>query len=248
MVDVDVIPAIDLMKGQVVRLAQGDPEKATVYQSLGSPADVAEYWKNEGARYLHVIDLDAATGLGNNRRRIREITERVETPMQVGGGIRTYGDVDEILGLGVDRTILGTLAMERPDVLADLLEKFGANRIAVALDYLDDRIVVRGWKEDTEDSIEDALPKFAQLGVRTFLMTSVSRDGLLTGPDFGTLTKCTKDKSLNILAAGGVASLEDLLRLKTIGVKGVVVGKALYERRFRLKEALSMLGGKYAGS
>src|SRR4030042_3556132 len=99
------------MKGQVVRLTQGDPEKATVYQSLGSPADVAEHWENEGARYLHVIDLDAAMDLGNNRKQIREIAERIETPLEVGGGIRTSEDVNDILGLGVDRAILGTLAM-----------------------------------------------------------------------------------------------------------------------------------------
>jgi len=237
---VEIIPAIDLMKGRVVRLTQGDPEKATVYKSLGSPADVAERWKNEGARYLHVIDLDAAMDLGNNRKQIREIAKRVETPMEVGGGIRTSEDVIDIMGLGVDRAILGTLAMERPDILVDLLAKFGSNRIAVALDYLDDRIVIRGWKRDTGNSLDDALSKLVRLGASTFLMTSVSRDGLLTGPDLETLTKYAKHKSLNILAAGGVASLEDLSRLKTTGVKGVVVGKALYEGRFRLEEALSM--------
>jgi phosphoribosylformimino-5-aminoimidazole carboxamide ribotide isomerase len=237
---VDIIPAIDLMNGQVVRLEQGDPAKATLYKALGSPAQVAERWKDEGARYLHVVDLDAAMELGNNRPQIHEIVRRVETPMEVGGGIRTVEDIHDILGLGVDRVILGTVAVERPEMLVNSLSEFGSNRIAVALDYLGDRIVVRGWKKDAGYSVENALSRFIELGVQTFLMTSVSRDGLLTGPDIETLNQCTKHKSISILAAGGVGSLEDLRRLKTTGVKGVVVGKALYEGRFKLKEALSL--------
>lgn len=238
---VEIIPAIDLMKGNVVRLTQGDPEKATLYQALGRPVEIAERWINEGARYLHVIDLDAAMDLGNNRAHIREIARNVETHIQVGGGIRRQEDIDDIVCLGVDRVILGTLAMEKAETLMNSLAKFGSNRIVVALDYKGDHIVVRGWKKDTGCSVKNALSKFIKLGIRTFLMTSVSRDGLLTGPDLETLGKCTQNRFVSILAAGGVGSLGDLRRLKATGVAGVVVGKALYEGRFKLKEALSLV-------
>lgn len=238
--ELDIIPAIDLMNGQVVRLQQGNPERATYYSGLGSAAQVAECWRDEGARYLHVVDLDAAMDLGNNRPQIFEIVKSVGTPMEVGGGIRTAGDIRAMLGLGVDRVILGTVALEKPEILVNSLTEFGSERIAVALDYVNDRVVIRGWKKDTGYSVENALSRFIELGVQTFLMTSVSRDGLLTGPDLETLARCAEHKFINILAAGGVGNLEDLRKLRTTGVKGVVVGKALYEGHFKLREALSL--------
>ncbi len=236
-----MIPAIDLMKGQVVRLQQGDPDRATFYNALGNPIQIAELWKNEGARYLHIVDLDAAIGTGNNRSQIRMIIDMVKLPLEVGGGIRTVEDVRLFINLGVDRVILGTAAMEQPELLVSCLSECGSDKIAVALDYLGTNVMTRGWTKYTGYSVESALSRLVEVGVRTFILTCISRDGSLTGPDLETLARCARLKSINILAAGGVGSLEDLQRLKNIGVKGVVVGKALYEGRIRLSEVLSII-------
>jgi len=239
----EVIPAIDLMKGKVVRLSQGDPKTAKAYDQLGDPVAIAKMWEKDGANILHIIDLDAALNLGNNFSMIAKIAAAVNLPIQVGGGIRKLETAEKLLEMGISRIILGALAFNEPQTITKLQKKFGDERIIVALDHQGGRVMVEGWKTPTKLGIEEALAKFLDLEVKTFLVTSIARDGTLIGPDINTLSKVCVYPSVSIIAAGGISSLNDLKILKRIGVKGVVVGKALYEGVFTLKEALKIAKG-----
>jgi phosphoribosylformimino-5-aminoimidazole carboxamide ribotide isomerase len=239
-----VIPAIDLMKGRVVRLSRGDPSTAKVYDQLGSPVEIASKWKREGAQKLHIIDLDAAFGFGNNTSSIAEIAGCLSLPIQVGGGIREIDSAERMFKLGISQVILGALAFSKPQTIKQIQEKFGQNTVIVALDNKDGRIMVEGWKKPTKLGVEEAIAKFADLGVGTFLVTSITKDGMLSGPDVELLSDLCRDLSVGVIAAGGIGSLEDLKMLNTVGVAGVVVGKALYEGRFTLGEALTTVRGE----
>jgi len=239
----EVIPAIDLMKGRVVRLSQGDPKTAKAYDQLGEPVAVAKMWEKDGAKTLHIIDLDAALNMGNNFAIISKIAEAVNLPIQVGGGIRKLETAESLLEMGISRIILGALAFNEPHTLTKLQKKFGDERLIVALDHQKGRVMVEGWKTPTKLGIEEALAKFLDLQVKMFLVTSITQDGTLIGPDVNTLSKVCMYPSVSIIAAGGISSLNDLIILKQIGVKGVVVGKALYEGVFTLKEALKVAKG-----
>jgi len=233
-----VIPAIDLMKGKVVRLSRGDPATAKVYDQWGTPVQVALKWKAEGAERLHIIDLDAAFGIGNNLPVIKEIAETVALPIQVGGGIRTVESAEKILTAGIRYVILGALAFSQPDAIARLRGKFGLESMIVALDNKDGRVMVEGWKTGIGFTMWEAMEKFVNLGVTTFLITSIAQDGMLQGPDLETLSEASTYPGVKVIAAGGISSLGDLVALKQVGVESVVVGKALYEGRFTLKEAI----------
>lgn len=239
----EVVPAIDLMEGKVVRLSQGDPKTVKVYDYLGEPVVIAKKWEKEGANTLHIIDLDAAFNRGSNLAIISKITDTVNLPIQVGGGIRKLETAENLLRMGISRIILGALAFNEPHTLTKLRKKFGDERVIVALDHQSGRVMVEGWKTSTKLGIDEALAKFLDLQVKTFLITSITKDGTLTGPDFNTLSKACAYPHLSIIAAGGVSSLNDLTILKQIGVKAVVVGKALYEGVFTLKEALEVAEG-----
>jgi phosphoribosylformimino-5-aminoimidazole carboxamide ribotide isomerase len=234
-----VIPAIDLMQGKVVRLTRGDPATAKYYEQWGTPAEVALKWKNEGAKRLHIIDLDAAFGLDNSLPVIKEIAEEAALPIQVGGGIRTVETAEKLLKLGVNHVILGALAFSDSTSIPRIQEKFGSESVIVALDNKDGRVRVEGWKTGTGFTVWDALEKFVNLRVTTFLITSIAADGMLQGPDLETLSDACTYPGVKVLAAGGIGSLGDLVALKQVGVEGVVVGKALYEGRFTLKEAIA---------
>lgn len=237
----NIIPAIDLMTGGVVRLMRGDSRTVTRYQQFGTPRQVAEKWECEGAQALHVVDLDAAKSHGDNTDVVKTIISSVGIPVQLGGGIRTRQRADELFNLGVTRIIVGTLAFERPQDLRSLLTEYGSDRIMVALDYLNDHVMIRGWKTATSYTLQDALTTFLTRGVDTFLLTSISQDGLLAGPDYTTLKTMVANNPANIYAAGGISSLHDLRLLKGVGVVGVVIGKALYEGNFTLPEAIHMI-------
>jgi len=239
----EVIPAIDLMKGKVVRLFQGDPKTAKVYDQLGEPVAIAKMWEKDGAKTLHIIDLDAALNLGNNFAMISKIADAVNLPIQVGGGIRKLETAEKLLEMGISRIILGALAFNEPHTLTKLQKKFGNERLIVALDHQNGRVMVEGWKTPTKLGIKEALAKFLDLQVKTFLVTSITQDGTLIGPDINTLSKVCANPRASIIAAGGVSNLNDLIVLKRIGVKGVVVGKALYEGVFTLKEAIKIAKG-----
>jgi phosphoribosylformimino-5-aminoimidazole carboxamide ribotide isomerase len=234
----DVIPAVDLMDGKVVRLVRGDPRTLKSYEQFGDAVTVAKKWEREGADAIHIVDLDAALERGSNLDVIKRIVGAMSKPVQVGGGIRSFETAQKLLQIGVKRVILGSLAFKEPDVIARLLKEFGSDRVVVALDYRGDEVMVRGWKTATKLSLDAAVKKFVDLHVKIFLVTSITRDGTLTGPDYDTLVRVSNNPKIDVIAAGGVGSLEDLRLLKRSGVRGVVIGKALYEDAFTLKAAL----------
>ena len=221
-----VIPAIDVMDGKVVRLTKGNQEVKTYYESLGSPLEVALLWRDQGAEVLHVIDLDGALGRGENRKLVRSILGHLEIPVQIGGGIRSIGSSRKLLDTGVDRIILGSMAVRSPKGVSRLREEYGEDRIVVALDHRKGEVLKRGWRGYADRSIEDALSEFINLGFKWFLIID-------------TYSKVSGRAS--IIAAGGVGSLGDLISLEGAGVNATVVGKALYEGLFTLREAISCL-------
>jgi phosphoribosylformimino-5-aminoimidazole carboxamide ribotide isomerase len=238
-----LIPAIDLMNGKIVRLTHGDPKTAKVYDQFGGPVGTAKKWQVEGARKLHIIDLDAALATGNNLSVIAEIAGSVDMPIQVGGGIRKFETAEKLLTIGVSQVILGALAFSNPEAVKRIQQTFGVKSVIVALDNRDGKIMVEGWKTATGLSMKEALEKFATLGVKAFLVTSITRDGTLSGPDLNMLREACQYLGVEIIAAGGIGGLDDLRALKRVGVEGAVIGKALYEDRFTLKEALNAVGG-----
>ncbi|MFQ6081520.1 MAG: 1-(5-phosphoribosyl)-5-[(5-phosphoribosylamino)methylideneamino]imidazole-4-carboxamide isomerase [Candidatus Bathyarchaeia archaeon] len=234
----EIIPAIDLMNGKVVRLTRGDPKAVKAYDRLGDPITVAKRWESEGADAIHVVDLDAALGRGSNTELIENIIHVVDIPTQVGGGIRKMEAAQGLLRTGAYRVILGVLAFNEPHSVIKLLRDFGSERVVVALDHRNGKVMVQGWKVSTKLSVEEAILKFLKLEAKRFLITSIAKDGTLKGPDYDTLARACSYAGVSIIAAGGVASLEDLATLKQIGVEGVVIGKALYEGMLELKDAL----------
>jgi len=239
-----IIPAVDLMEGKVVRLLQGDPRALKAYGHLGDPVTVAKRWEEYGADAVHVIDLDAALDRGSNLDVIKKIAQGVRIPVQVGGGIRTLKAAQSLLGAGTNRIILGSLAFKEPQALKRLLEEFCHDRVAVALDHRNGEVMVRGWRTATKLGVSEAMGRFLSLGVTLFLITSITRDGTLQGPDYSLLAEACKRPGVRVMAAGGVSSLEDLIALKEIGVWGVIIGKALYEGVFDLREAIGVIKGR----
>jgi phosphoribosylformimino-5-aminoimidazole carboxamide ribotide isomerase len=231
------------MKGKIVRLSRGDPKTAKVYDQFGSPVETAEKWREEGAKKLHIIDLDAAFGIGDNLSIIAKIAKSIDLPIQVGGGIRKIEAVEKLLTTGISQVILGALAFNDPKAITQIQKEFGSEHLIVALDNKDGKIMVEGWKTTTNFGIKEALEKFAKLKVKTFLITSITKDGTLSGPDLDTLSEACQYPNVDIIAAGGISSLNDLAALKRVGVEGAVIGKALYEGRFTLKEALKAVEG-----
>ena len=238
-----LIPAIDLMNGKIVRLTRGEAKTAKIYESqFGTPVEAAQRWRDEGAGKLHIIDLDAAFSLGNNHSVIAEVAKNIKMPIQVGGGIRSYETAENLFQTGISQVILGALAFSDPSAIGKIQKKFGAESVIVALDNKDGLIMVEGWKTATAMTLDDALEKYTALGVRRFLITSIAQDGTLTGPDLQTLSQATLYPNVKIVAAGGIGSIGDLAALKEIGVEGAVIGKALYEGRFTLREAIQKIG------
>ena len=238
-----LIPAIDLMNGKIVRLSKGDPKTAKVYEKkFGTPLEAAKRWRDEGAGKLHIIDLDAAFVLGNYHSVIADVAKNIALPIQVGGGIRNYDAAEKLFQTGITQVILGALAFSDPSAIGKIQRKFGLESVIVALDNKDGQVMVEGWKTATAMTVDDALEKYTSMGVRSFLITSIAQDGMLNGPDLQTLSAAALYPNAKIIAAGGIGSIGDLVALKEIGVEGAVIGKALYEGRFTLREALQKIG------
>ncbi len=238
-----VIPAIDLMKGKVVRLTRGDPNTAKVYDYLGTPVEIAQKWKAQGAERLHIVDLDATFGVGDNLKIVAEIAKATRLPIQVGGGVRTVKTVENLLANGIRYVILGELAFRDPSALKQIQGKFGPEPLIVALDNKDGKVMVAGWKTATPYSMSEALEKFVKLNVKAFLITSIAKDGMLQGPDLKSLGEACRHSGVEVIAAGGIGELNDLIALKKVGASAVVVGKALYEGKFTLEKAIQTLKG-----
>jgi len=236
-----VIPALDIMDGRIVRLTRGVPETMKLY-GADSPLETAWRWVGEGAELLHVVDLDAALCRGSNRAQILEMVESLDVETQVGGGIRGSEEAARLLDAGVYRVVLGSYALNNPGEAAGLLGEYGSERVAVALDHRDGCVLMKGWTETTGRHLADALREYTALGFRWFLVTDVDRDGALSGLDVETYRSITGDAS--IIASGGVSQLGDLAKLREAGAAAVVVGKALYEGRFTYRQAVSVVGGR----
>lgn len=231
------IPAIDLMDGTVVRLSKGEESTRKGYDT--SPLEAALEWKRQGARFLHIIDLDAAFGKKPNTKLILDIVNRIKIPVQLGGGIRSYDKATELLDAGVRRVILGSMAIKNPEETLWLLEDYGPERVVIALDHRNSLVTIQGWQETTDAVLDYVLEKYVEAGFKWFLVTNVDTDGMFSGPDLETFKRIAPRAS--IIASGGVSQLSDLTKLTMHGVKGVVVGKALYEGRFSVSDALKTI-------
>ena len=231
------IPAIDLMDGSVVRLTKGKESTRKGYDT--SPMDAALDWQQQGAKYIHIIDLDAAFGKTPNTDLILKIVDKLNVPIQLGGGIRSYESATELLDRGVSRVILGSMAIRKPEETLWLLEDYGPERVVIALDHRNGLIAIQGWQETTEVKLDYMLDKYVEAGFKWFIVTNVDTDGMFTGPDVETFNRIASKAS--IIASGGISQLSDLIELTEIGVDGVVVGKALYEGRFTVSDAINTI-------
>ena len=208
----EIIPAIDILDGRVVRLRKGDTNTSINVSDKVDPLSVATRWVEEGAKRLHIIDLDAATGRGSNEAIIVDIIQKIVIPVQVGGGLRSLEKARGSLNYGADRIILGTLALESPLESSELALEYGIERVVIALDHKNGFIAINGWKECSSVKLFDAFNYFKQLGFSRFLITDVNRDGEMTGPDIQTY--CRLAPQANIIASGGIRSISDLRKLR----------------------------------
>jgi phosphoribosylformimino-5-aminoimidazole carboxamide ribotide isomerase len=235
-----IIPAIDLRDGSCVRLTQGRKDKVTVYD--GDPIEIALSYEASGAQMIHIVDLDGAFSDPNslNRQVLRKIISRIRIPLQFGGGLRSLEDVAHVIELGVSRVVLGTLAVESPDVLAKLVDVFGS-RVCVGIDARDNQVMTRGWEKRETMTAVGLAQRVAAFGVERIVYTDVSRDGMLAGVNLEQTCAIARESGLRVTASGGVSSLVDIGRIRSVsesGVDSVIVGKALYDGRFSLKEAI----------
>jgi len=236
---VEVIPAIDLRGGRCVRLYQGDYARETVFSE--DPAGVALHWQELGARRLHVVDLDGAKqGKPVNLGVINGILALVNVPVQVGGGIRTLAVAARLLEMGVSRVVLGTAAVEEPQVVEELCRKVGAGKVVVSVDARDALVSTRGWTSKGTVRATVLVKEMASLGVERFVYTDISRDGTLTEPNFAAIQEVVAATQARIIASGGVASVEHVRRLAGTGVEAVIVGRALYTGALDLRAALAV--------
>ena len=229
-----VLAAIDIMNGDVVRLTKGDQSTKKVYSN--DPIQVAKKWAKEGADMLHVVDLDAALGNeSSNLSIISEILDTVNIPIQIGGGIRNTAIFEKIVKMGFSKIVVGTMAYRNVNELRLLSKNYG-DKIVISLDEINGKVMIEGWKSSSDYKVEDAINKFNKLGISNFLLTSIIKDGTLSGPDIVTLNSINTDRKSKIIASGGISSLVDVLRVRSIGCDGVILGKALYEERLDIKK------------
>lgn len=231
-----IIPAIDIMEGQVVRLLRGNPENKTVYDD--NPLEVAKRWEREGADMIHVVDLDATLQRGSNFGLIKEMANQASVPIQVAGGLRNEKIIEESLEFS-DRIVVGTIAFRDVSLLLDMAEKYGRQRLVISVDHNDGTVVTHGWQRSTNVTLFDALGDFAAKNFTEFLITNVSRDGTLGGPDLENLQKACKVPGINVIASGGISGPLDVAKVKECGAYGVILGKAMYDGKVSIKEAKS---------
>ena len=235
-----IMPAIDLKDGKCVRLCQGRADEVTVYGS--DPVDMARHWVDEGAEALHIVDLDGAfSGHPVHTETIRAIAKAIKIPVQVGGGLRTDEDIRRLLDAGVARVVLGTRACVAPGALAPLVADF-REQLAVGIDARNGKVQIRGWVETTETYAVDLAVKMAHIGVRTIVYTDTATDGMLKGPNVEGVRQLCGRVLANVVASGGISSIDDVKRLAGIGAGnlfGAIVGKALYEGTVTLPELVA---------
>ena len=243
----EIIPAIDLLDGKCVRLYQGDYSQSQVFDE--NPVAVAKQWVEQGATRLHLVDLDGAkTGESVNLKSIEAIVQAVPIAVEVGGGLRDRTSVATLLNMGVRWAILGTVAVEKPELVAQLCQEF-PDKIIVGIDARNGKVATRGWLETSEVTAQNLAQQMAQMGAAEIIYTDIHRDGTLQGPNLEALRELATNLSIPVIASGGVSSLTDLLSLlalEPIGVRGAIVGRAIYTGDVSLKEAIQAVGsGRY---
>lgn len=237
-----IYPAIDLRNGKVVRLKEGDPARMTSYSD--DPAQTARQWLSLGAKWLHVVNLDGAFGESDSANRtaldsILKAAKEFNASVQFGGGMRTLSVLEDAITLGVSRAVLGTIAIEDPQVVQDALKKFGPEKIAVGIDARDGIVRLRGWTADSGISAADLALQMRTVGLRTVIFTDIRRDGLGSGLNIPSTRELADISGFDVIASGGVHTLEDVLAARDANLSGVIIGRALYENTIDLKEALS---------
>lgn len=236
-----VIPAVDLRGGKCVRLVEGMADRETVYSE--NPVEMALLWESQGARWLHVVDLDGAfSGRLKNLDIIKEIIVKVNIPVEVGGGIREMGTIEELLEIGARRVILGTIAIIEPDLVAGACTKYD-DAIMVSIDAKDGKVAIEGWGVTAEKDALELAGEMKRIGVRRLVFTDIRRDGTLKGPNLQAIEEVARTTGLNLIAAGGISVIDDvqaLLKIEHVGIEAVIIGKALYAGSITLKEALAV--------
>lgn len=245
-----IYPAIDIRGGRCVRLLQGRKDRETVYGD--DPAGMALRWQDLGATYIHVVDLDGAfTGNTQNEASIIRILNTVTAPIQLGGGIRTLGDIHRLLSLGVARVIIGTAAVTDPDLVTAAIERWGPEHIVIGIDARDGNVAVRGWEAGSSLTALDVARQVKTAGVERVVYTDIARDGMMTGPNVEATRRLSRESGLQAIASGGVSSMDDLVTVAAAsddGIDGVIVGKALYEGTVDLAEAIERFQKAVGGS
>jgi phosphoribosylformimino-5-aminoimidazole carboxamide ribotide isomerase len=234
-----VFPAIDLRRGRCVRLERGMADKETVYGT--DPVAMAERFAAAGAHWVHVVDLDAAFGDGDNRGVVREIAAAGILRVQTGGGLRSAEAIDAVLHAGAARAVIGTAAIEDPELVRGAVDRWGADRVVVGLDARGDRPAVRGWREQTDADLFDVAESLVSHGVRTLIYTDIDRDGMMQGPNIATAVQLAERSGAEVIVSGGVGSLDHIEAAAARsgeGIAGAILGKAMYEGRVELREAL----------
>lgn len=230
-------PAIDLKDGRCVRLKQGEFKDITVY--CEEPYKVARYFEENGASFIHLVDLDGALeGHSVNEETIKKIVASVSIPCELGGGIRTMEDIERVLSYGIYRVIIGTKAVKEPEFVREAVNRFGAEHIVVGVDAKNGMVAIEGWEKVSDSTALSMCLSMKEMGVQSIVYTDISKDGMLMGPNVAMTQELTEKTGLNIIASGGVSSMEDLRNLNKAGIKGAIVGKAIYENRVNVREAV----------
>ena len=235
-----IYPAIDIKNGKCVRLKQGKFNEQTIYSD--SPYMIAKKWEDNKASYIHVVDLDGALdGNWTNKDTIKRIVESVNIPVQTGGGIRSTKDIEDRLDIGISRVIIGTLAVNDPEFVKNAVEKFGSDKIVVGIDAKDGMVATDGWETVSELSAVELCKKMKSYGVKTIVYTDIAKDGMLIGPNIDYTKYLIDETGLDIIASGGISSIEDLKEVKSINAEGAIVGKALYTDKVNLSQAIKLI-------
>ncbi|NVM53591.1 MAG: 1-(5-phosphoribosyl)-5-[(5-phosphoribosylamino)methylideneamino]imidazole-4-carboxamide isomerase [Candidatus Helarchaeota archaeon] len=234
-----IIPAIDLQKGKCVRLFKGIQEKSTIYSE--DPLEMLYYWENLGAEVIHIIDLDGAFGEKSNLPLIKRMLEAATARIEVGGGIRSIEGAVELYSLGVERVIIGTAAVQDYSLVSSLAAEIGSQHLIIALDYRAEKVLTNGWKKSTDLNVYQVGKVMEEKGAGWILFSSAESDGTLEGPDIPNITRMTNSVTIPVIAAGGISSLEDIKKVILTNAAGLVVGKALYEKKFSYSEALQLV-------
>ncbi len=233
-----IIPAIDLMDGQVVRLYKGDPKQKTVYSN--DPVSIAKKWQKAGADMLHIVDLDATIGTGSNLDLIERISKELSIPVEIAGGLRNEEIIDRAISFS-NRVVIGTLAFKDKEMLQRIGKKHTFSKIVISVDHVDGFIVTHGWQENTNTPLLDAINEFVSMGFTEFLLTNVSKDGTLEGPDLEYLAKACAIQNANVIASGGISNVDDVFDVQRKNAFAVILGKALYENKISIEEAKQLV-------